>query len=378
MQEFVEENYEVVLAGTKGCIDETQAQGLMGKDTIQLDEYAKVELDGFNDKEKVYYVGKYKVLPVVEKEDAGNYEIKVDTGNIGKYSANLTVKKETETQDNLKNLVDVVNADGIYQNEKDGSVYIRGNQSATLKLKFKKANAYYDQIWVSKGEKQQDGQEIYYDAINSGISFDDSEDKVYSLKVSLRNSKNAETVTDGEKYININVDATSPTADFADLGSAGQFNKVLPNDWKGFGNFSKDKEKAYLVTKSDNGSKVKSLKTCKVKIGSDDNNAIVAAISNAVKNDSLWVEEDTVKFAEEGNYIILALVEDNVGNKSVYASNGLVFDLTTPTVTITADSVDPKVGPDGTVNFQVKVNDTNVTSGIEKVEIIAMDQLIKK
>lgn len=69
LQEFVEENYEVVLAGTKGCIDETQAQGLMGKDTIQLDEYAKVELDGFNDKEKVYYVGKYKVLPVVEKEE---------------------------------------------------------------------------------------------------------------------------------------------------------------------------------------------------------------------------------------------------------------------------------------------------------------------
>ena len=378
LQEFVEENYEVVLAGTKGCIDETQAQGLMGKDTIQLDEYAKVELDGFNDKEKVYYVGKYKVLPVVEKEDAGNYEIKVDTGNIGKYNANLTVKKETETQDNLKNLVDVVNADGIYQNEKDGSVYIRGNQSATLKLKFKKANAYYDQIWVSKGEKQQDGQEIYYDAINSGISFDDSEDKVYSLKVSLRNSKNAETVTDGEKYININVDATSPTADFADLGSAGQFtNKVLPS-WNGFKNFSNDKEKTYFVTASDNGSEVKSLKTCKVKIGSNDNNAIVAAISNAVKNDSLWVEEDTVKFAEEGNYIILALVEDNVGNKSVYASNGLVFDLTTPTVTITADSVDPKVGPDGTVNFQVEVNDTNVTSGIEKVEIIAMDSSNKE
>ena len=53
-------------------------------------------------------------------------------------------------------------------------------------------------------------------------------------------------------------------------------------------------------------------------------------------------------------------------------------DLTTPTVTITADSVDPKVGPDGTVNFQVKVNDTNVTSGIEKVEIIAMDSANKE
>lgn len=40
-----------------------------------------------------------------------------------------------------------------------------------------------------KGEKQADGQEIYYDAINSGISFDDSKDKEYTLKVSLRNSK---------------------------------------------------------------------------------------------------------------------------------------------------------------------------------------------
>lgn len=85
-----------------------------------------------------------------------------------------------------------------------------------------------------------------------------------------------------------------------------------------------------------------------------------------------------MKFAEEGNYIILALVEDNVGNKSVYASNGLVFDLTTPTVTITADSVDPKVGPGMDSNFQVKVNDTNVTSGIEKVEIIAMDSANKE
>ena len=373
LQKFVEENYEVVLAGTKGRIDETQAQGLIGKDTIQLDEYAKVELDGFNDKEKVYYVGKYRVLPVVEKEDAGNYEIKVDTGNIGKYSANLTVKKETETQDNLRNLVDVVNADGVYQNNSDGSVYIKGNQAATLKLEFKKANAYYDQIWVSKGEKQQDGQEIYYDAINSGISFDDSEDKVYSLKVSLRNSKNAETVTDGEKYIDINVDATSPTADFADLGSAGQFtNKVLPS-WNGFKNFSNDKDKKYLVTASDATSKLKSLKTCKIMVDNDDANAIVEKISNAVKNDSDWEETKSVQLNVKGNYIVLALVEDNVGNKAVYASNGLVFDLTAPDVKVSISELEDNTGYDKKADFKVEINDKDITSGIDKVEIIAMD-----
>lgn len=93
------------------------------------------------------------------------------------------------------------------------------------------------QIWVSKGEKQADGQEIYYDAINSGISFDDKEDKEYTLKVSLRNSKNAETVTDGVKYQKITVDATSPTADFKDLGNAGQLIRYFQTTGKEFETF---------------------------------------------------------------------------------------------------------------------------------------------
>lgn len=372
LQKAVEENYEVVLAGTKGRIDETQSQGLIKEETIDLKDYAKVELAGLN-KETVYYVEEYKseVIPVVTNKDAGNYEIRVNSENIAKYSSDLKIEKEKETQASLNELVEIVGADGIYQN--DGSVYIRGNETATLKLNFKKTNAYYDQIWVSKGEKQADGQEIYYDAINSGIRFDDSKDKEYNLKVSLRNSKNASTVTDGVEYQKITVDATSPTADFKDLGNAGQFNKVLPNDWKGFGNFSKDKIKEYLVTSDDATSEVKSLKTCKITVDNDEAEAIVEKISEAVKNDSVWEKTSSVKFNKEGNYIVLALVEDNVGNKAVYASNGLVFDLTKPTVTITADDAEEAKGPDGTVGFKVEVNDTNITSGIDTVEIKTFD-----
>lgn len=367
LQKAVEENYEVVLAGTKGRIDETQSQGLIKEETIDLKDYAKVELAGLNDA-TVYYVKKYKseVIPVVTNKDAGNYEIRVNSENIAKYSSDLKIEKEEETQTSLNNLVEIVGADGIYQN--DGSVYIRGNETATLKLKFKETNAYYDQIWVSKGETQADGQEIYYDAINSGISFDDSKDKEYTLKVSLRNSKNASTVTDGVEYQKITVDATSPTADFKDLGNAGQFNKVLPNDWKGFGNFSKDKTKEYLVTSDDATSKVKSLKTCKITVDNDD--AIVEKISEAVKNDSVWAETSSVKFDKEGNYIVLALVEDNVGNKAVYASNGLVFDLTAPDVSVEIN--EPKEN-DKKVRFTVKINDKDITSGVDEIKVIAMD-----
>lgn len=376
LQKAVEENYEVVLAGKYedgNILEPDKEQGLLSPAKLELKNYAKVALKGFNDNNTVYYVGGYtaEVIPVITNKNAGNYEIRVNSENIAKYSSDLTIEKEKETQDSLNDLVEIVDADGIYQNEKDGSVYIRGNQAATLKLKFKKTNAYYDQIWVSKGEKQADGQEIYYDAINSGISFDDKEDKEYTLKVSLRNSKNAETVTDGVKYQKITVDATSPTADFKDLGNAGQFNKVLPNNWKGFGNFSNDKIEEYLVTSDDATSKVKSLKTCKITVDNDD--AIVEKISEAVKNDSVWEEKDSVQFNKEGNYIVLALVEDNVGNKAVYASNGLVFDLTKPTVTITADDAEEAKGPDGTVEFKVEVNDTNITSGIDTVEIKTFD-----
>lgn len=369
----VENNYEVALAGTNGCIDKAQEQGLIDGDTIELKKYAEVRLLKF-DEILAYYVGSYsaEVIPSVTKREAGNYEVVVaDSKNIAKYSADLTIEKEKETSDTLKDLVEIVGADGICQN--GDSVYVRGNKTATLKLKFKTPNAHYDQIWVSKGEKQADGREIYYDAINSGINFDDSEDKEYALKVSLRNSKSPATVTDGVVYQDIKVDATNPTVDFADLGSAGQFtNKVLPN-WNGFKNFSNNKEKAYFVTASDNGSEVKSLKTCKITVDNDDAEAIVEKISEAVKNDSVWEEKDSVQFNKEGNYILLALVEDNVGNKAVYASNGLVFDLTAPTVTIKVDEVSPDAVVDGKVGFTVNVNDTNITSGIDKIEVIAMD-----
>ena len=373
LQEAVKENYEVVLAGKYedgNILEPDKDQGLLPPAKLELKNYAEVALKGFNDNDTVYYVGSYtaEIIPVITNKNAGNYEIRVDSENIAKYSSDLTIEKETQIS--LNDLVEIVGADGIYQN--DGSVYIRGNETATLKLQFKETNAYYDQIWVSKGEKQADGQEIYYDAINSGISFDDSEDKEYTLKVSLRNSKNAETVTDGVEYQKVTVDATSPTADFKDLGNAGQFNKVLPS-WDGFKNFSNDTEKAYLVKASDNGSKVKSLKTCKITVDNDDAEAIVEKISEAVKNDSVWEETSSVQFNKEGNYIVLALVEDNVGNKAVYASNGLVFDLTKPTVTIKVDDVKEEEGPDGTVKFKVEVNDTNITSGIEKVEIKTFD-----
>ena len=380
LQTAVEENYEVVLAGKYedgNILEPDKEQGLLSPAKLELKNYAKVALKGFNDNNTVYYVGGYtaEVIPVITNKNAGNYEIRVDSENIAKYSSDLTIEKEKETQASLNDLVKIVGADGIYQNEKDGSVYIRGNQAVTLKLEFKETNAYYDQIWVSKGEKQADGQEIYYDAINSGISFDDSKDKEYTLKVSLRNSKNAETVTDGVEYQKITVDAISPTADFKDLGNAGQFNKVLPNNWKGFGNFSKDKIKKYLVTSDDATSKVKSLKTCKITVDNDDAEAIVEKISEAVKNDSVWeetssVETSSVKFDKEGNYIVLALVEDNVGNKAVYASNGLVFDLTAPDVSVEIN--EPKEN-DKTVRFTVKINDKDITSGVDEIKVIAMD-----
>ena len=380
LQTAVEENYEVVLAGKYedgNILEPDKEQGLLSPAKLELKNYAKVALKGFNDNNTVYYVGGYtaEVIPVITNKNAGNYEIRVDSENIAKYSSDLTIEKEKETQASLNDLVKIVGADGIYQNEKDGSVYIRGNQAVTLKLEFKETNAYYDQIWVSKGEKQADGQEIYYDAINSGISFDDSKDKEYTLKVSLRNSKNAETVTDGVEYQKITVDAISPTADFKDLGNAGQFNKVLPNNWKGFGNFSKDKIKKYLVTSDDATSKVKSLKTCKITVDNDDAEAIVEKISEAVKNDGVWeetssVETSSVKFDKEGNYIVLALVEDNVGNKAVYASNGLVFDLTAPDVSVEIN--EPKEN-DKTVRFTVKINDKDITSGVDEIKVIAMD-----
>lgn len=385
LQKAVEENYEVVLAGKYedgNILEPDKEQGLLSPAKLELKNYAKVALKGFNDNNTVYYVGDYtaEVIPVITNKNAGNYEIRVDSENIAKYSSDLTIEKEKETQASLNDLVKIVGADGIYQNEKDGSVYIRGNQAVTLKLEFKETNAYYDQIWVSKGEKQADGQEIYYDAINSGISFDDSKDKEYTLKVSLRNSKNAETVTDGVEYQKITVDAISPTADFKDLGNAGQFNKVLPNNWKGFGNFSKDKIKKYLVTSDDATSKVKSLKTCKITVDNDDAEAIVEKISEAVKNDSVWEETSSVKFDKEGNYIVqfnkegnyivLALVEDNVGNKAVYASNGLVFDLTAPDVSVEIN--EPKEN-DKKVGFTVEINDKDITSGVDEIKVIAMD-----
>ncbi len=105
----------------------------------------------------------------------------------------------------------------------------------------------------------------------------------------------------------------------------------------------------------------------------DEAEAIVEKISEAVKNDSVWEEKDIVQFNKEGNYIVLALVEDNVGNKAVYASNGLVFDLTAPDVSVKIIEPEENTGCNQKVNFTVEINDKDITSGVDKIEVIAMD-----
>lgn len=178
------------------------------------------------------------------------------------------------------------------------------------------------------------------------------------------------------------VDADAPVIDFVDGSKifASIFNAGTTtfSDADQAVKFSKANSKdGYVISlsSSDEGSGLKSLKYSLVKITSDDD--AKAKVKDAVfADDTNWEDVKnnaiSVKGADEGYYIVIVKAKDNVGNESVYASNGMVFDTTNPVVSIKDLSATNNISTKD-ITYKASLIDpvnNGVTTGIAKVDVI--------
>ncbi len=368
----VKEDNSVELAGTNGQINDSEKQGIVNNEKVELKGYTSIELNP----ENRYLVGKYDdaIIPKIINNDAGNYRICLE--NNKNFYGRLEITQQITTDEEIKNMVSVDKGKGIYETEE--KVWVRGNSIGALKFSLTGAASAYNKIAVSK-----DGGKEYIEFPNDGglgIQFDDEKDTDKNLNIYL---KNTDDVTGKTRTVNkdgkdnqyeISVDATIPNATFNGPGTYGLFAENIKIPFKNFANST------YKVTvkAEDSGSGVKSLAT---KVISKENDNL-EKIKSAAFDDKGWDDvsgdpKKTVEIKSKGNWIVLAKVTDYVGNEAVYTSNGLVYETNKPQINIICDSNKP-IKSGEYFDYKIEINDlsnnTYISSGINNISINVYDK----
>ena len=333
-------------------------------------------------------------------QDTTNYHFVASQDNeaLGdQYLGSLTVISKELT---LKQILDSINlyveGGSLYTDEK-GNTWI---SDGTLKASFKTSesstdeadviSSYYDKIILTVGRRD-------YNLCEEGFTAGDNTVKIDG-KLSLQTNGWPPNSTK-ERSWSFTVDQTDPDFVFGDWAgktkvsdtwfSAITFNNYQNTEYAIENVEWNDEDKADQVTGTETvrQSGVKDWKYYVYKVDSDEqlneeniHTVIESAdwIDTTETTDSIPVvtgkngQLDSV----QGNYVVLVKITDNVNNTAVYSSNGLILDVTEPTVSITQEDgtpFDPDTYYKDDVSYKVTVTDGNVTSGLERVEIRLFD-----
>lgn len=333
-------------------------------------------------------------------QDTTNYHFVASQDNetLGdQYLGSLTVISKKLT---LKQILDSINLyveGGSLYTDENGNTWISGG---TLKASFKNSesstdeadaiSSYYDKIILTVGRRD-------YNLCEEGFAAGDNTVKIDG-KLSLQTNGWPPNSTP-ERSWSFTVDQTDPDFVFGDwagkakvsdtLFSAITFNNYQNTEYSIANVEWNDEDKADQVTGTETvrQSGVKDWKYYVYKVDSDEqlneeniHTVIESAdwIDTTETTDSIPVvtgkngQLDSV----QGNYVVLVKITDNVNNTAVYSSNGLILDVTEPTVSITQEDgtpFDPDTYYKDDVSYKVTVTDGNVTSGLERVEIRLFD-----
>ena len=334
---------------------------------LELDDYLNVSVSKDD-----YKVGDFNDVVTLSKnnKEATNFNF-----TIAVPQSNLIVAKDTGDSSHLWSNVelDTAKSKDIYIDGND--VYVKPGGNITFALK---DTSVYDTLNVKSTNLDGDDYSTNLSIPDSSLS----KDIVGSFYLS--HSESADTRT-AESAIpaNYKVDADAPTVEF--LGGSKIFASIFNVGTTEFSNvndaleFSKaNNDKGYVVTlgTEDNGSGLKSLKYSLVRVTSDED-AKAKVRSAVTSDDTNWtsVENNAISVdgIDEGYYIVIVKATDNVGNSSVYASNGMVIDVTNPTIMVSGleDAANLNFEP---ISYTVNLLDpisNGVATGIAKVDVVA-------
>lgn len=344
------------------------------------DEFNKLNLDknlSISFKKDKFNVGEVK----------NGYEINIKNKNIGNFvfdikdltqSVNVTSSsyKRDEILDNI--IVDEENSENIFTN--NNQLYAAPGSKITFKVK---DNQLYDKVNVKPIDA---GDETKY-SDNLIVPMDKENGYLESYAyLSRSDSENTKTNEVLMKDKEIEIDSDAPTVNFKDgLSGYGFFNKKdsvkFNNDDETLKFTKKHSKEGYKINVDINDEKsgVKNKEYSIVKVNND------KEASNLLKNiktntDFKWnkLHKDSVKISgtKDGYYLILIKTSDNLGNESIYASNGVAIDITAPRISIEGfkDKLYTK-NIDYKLTVADKSDNNEAYTGINKVKVNVYDGL---
>ena len=329
-------------------------------------------------------------------QDTTNYHFVASQNNetLGdQYLGSLTVISKKLT---LKQILDSINLyveGGSLYTDENGNTWISGG---TLKASFKNSesstdeadaiSSYYDKIILTVGRRD-------YNLCEEGFAAGDNTVKIDG-KLSLQTNGWPPNSTP-ERSWSFTVDQTDPDFVFGDwagktkvsdtLFSAITFNNYQNTEYSIANVEWNDEDKADQATGTETvkQSGVKDWKYYVYKVDSDEQ--LNEENIHKVIESADWIDttEDTDSIpvvtgkngqldSVQGNYVVLVKITDNVNNTAVYSSNGLILDVTEPTVSITQEDGTPFVSDtyySDPISYKIALTDGNISSGLERVEI---------
>ena len=395
INELTADSFEVALAGDNGKIaPATDDQGVLEADISAItemlsgdDPQATVMAD--YDSVEDYYVGSYTIVEVNipdDKSSWGNYTLRFSDENT--YKGTINVVQEITTDEEIWNSINVNKLTGDQSSspysDSTGAVWAMEGDNLSFTMK---SSEKYDTVKVSQGKNG---------GYNSTYKVPEETDDIWDLNntIYLQNTADDDTrTTSSDNDTNkdnaipagkIRIDAALPTVDFTQLGGSA----VDPfAESYAFGGFMTFTNTAYtqIVSVQDQGSGVKEAYSYLLKIHDNDGTTNIAdAIKDAAGSgetswDSLQLSDGMgtvgVPEAEKGFYIVLVKASDNAGNTVVYSSNGLVFEVSKPSVTLNVDQVPASGYYNTDVGYSIEVTDPNteVYSGIAEITVKVTD-----
>ena len=388
------DSFEVTLAGENGKIDpDAESQGILEADISAIEEMlagdapqATVEADYGSVAN--YYVGEYPIVEVnITNSTWGNYTLCVKDEDT--YKGTINVVQEITTDAEIWNSIDVNKLTGNQPSspysDSAGALWAMEGDNLSFTMK---SEEKYDTVKVSQGEnggynstyKVPEGTEDIWD-LNNAIYLANTKDDDTRTTTSDSETNKDNVIPAGK----IRIDAALPTVDFTQLGGSA-VDPIAEN--YAFGGFTTFTNTSYtqMISVQDQGSGLKEADSYLLKISDNDGTTDLAkAIADAAKSgETKWTSLTLTDGmgsvgvpGTEGNgfYIVLVKAIDNVGNTVVYSSNGLVYEVNKPDVTLNVDEA-PESGYYNTdVGYSIEVTDPNTEaySGIAEVTVKVTD-----
>ncbi|HJC33924.1 MAG TPA: Ig-like domain-containing protein [Candidatus Mediterraneibacter faecipullorum] len=364
-----------------------------------------------------YYVGTYTgaVIPGTveyEKGNASDNGIVTTAGvEVGNYKfvqdvvKDLIVERQKLSDGDILNAIEwgEINSTTLGLDNQGNKVTedavidkIYAKNSSTLQLLIKKSSAlsgYYDQVLI-----QLPGSQAFESAQN-GITLpaDMPEGLLSGVKICLSNSASDDTYTEnsnrvkGNNFDHIYIDNSAPEVEFDGDLKETALSVMTGNITFGFFQNAAFTQSITVTEKPDGDDKVGfdpgdveyyvwKLSTDE---GKSDYTSVIAEdlaadtvrnkIDGLTEDDWTAVVDYQIPFSgdkeaiEEGYYVLFVRVTDRIDNGEVYASNGMVFDVQAPVVTVTGCDQDLY---NEDVEYSVNIQDPiDSTSAISKLEV---------